>query len=169
MFCKKDVLRNFAKFTGKHLYQRLFFNKVAGLGPTTLLQKSLWDRCFPVNFAKFLRTLFSTEHLRWLLLELYAWNLSKCSKSRLPTQRTQTSLRRFQDVLKRSRRLMTKQDVVTTSEKRRFIYNVLKTSDLCRLEDVQFTTSWGRLIYDVFRMSGLRRPEDVWFTSFWDV
>ena len=28
---KKDVLRNFAKFTGKHLYQSLLFNKVAGL------------------------------------------------------------------------------------------------------------------------------------------
>ena len=26
---KKGVLRNFAKFTGKHLCQRLFFNKVA--------------------------------------------------------------------------------------------------------------------------------------------
>ena len=31
MFCKKGVLRNFAKFTGKQLCQRLFFNKVAGL------------------------------------------------------------------------------------------------------------------------------------------
>ena len=31
LFCKKGVLRNFAKFTGKHLYQNLFFNKVAGL------------------------------------------------------------------------------------------------------------------------------------------
>ena len=30
VFCKKSVLRNFAKFTGKHLYQSLFFNKVAG-------------------------------------------------------------------------------------------------------------------------------------------
>ena len=29
---KKGVLRNFAKFTGKYLCQRLFFNKVAGLG-----------------------------------------------------------------------------------------------------------------------------------------
>ena len=28
-FCKKGVLRNFAKFTGKHLCQGLFFNKVA--------------------------------------------------------------------------------------------------------------------------------------------
>ena len=30
VFCKKGVLRNFAKFTGKHLCQSLFFNKVAG-------------------------------------------------------------------------------------------------------------------------------------------
>ena len=29
--CKKGVLRIFAKFTGKHLYQGIFFNKVAGL------------------------------------------------------------------------------------------------------------------------------------------
>ena len=30
---KKGALRNFAKFTGKHLFQYLFFNKVAGLLP----------------------------------------------------------------------------------------------------------------------------------------
>ena len=30
VFCKKGVFRNFAKFTGKHLYQSHFFNKVAG-------------------------------------------------------------------------------------------------------------------------------------------
>ena len=36
VFCKKGVLRNFAKFTGKHLFQSLFFNKVAGL---TLLKR----------------------------------------------------------------------------------------------------------------------------------
>ena len=29
VFCEKGVLRNFAKFTGKHLCQSLFFNKVA--------------------------------------------------------------------------------------------------------------------------------------------
>ena len=29
MFCKKGVLKNLAKFTGKHLCQILFFNKVA--------------------------------------------------------------------------------------------------------------------------------------------
>ena len=27
----------------------------------------LWHSCFPVNFAKFLRISFFTEHLRWLL------------------------------------------------------------------------------------------------------
>ena len=30
MFCKKGVLKDFAKFTGKYLCQSLFFNKVAG-------------------------------------------------------------------------------------------------------------------------------------------
>ena len=29
-FCKKGVLKSFAKFTGKYLRQSLFFNKVAG-------------------------------------------------------------------------------------------------------------------------------------------
>ena len=60
---KKGVLRNFTKFTGKHLCQRLFFKKVAGLRPATLLERSLWHKCFPVNFVKFLRTPFFIEHL----------------------------------------------------------------------------------------------------------
>ena len=67
MFSKKDVLRNFTKFTGKHLYQSLYCNKVA-----TLLKWRLWYRCFPVNFVKFLRTSFPTEHLWWLLLNQLA-------------------------------------------------------------------------------------------------
>ena len=64
---RKSFLRKFAKFTGKHLCQNLFFNKVAGQ-LATLLKKRLWHSCFPVNFAEFLRTPFLTEHLRWLLL-----------------------------------------------------------------------------------------------------
>ena len=70
VFCKKGVFRKFAKFKGKHLCQRLFFNKVAGMRPATLLKKNLWYRCFPLNFAKFLRTPFFTEHLWWLLLKV---------------------------------------------------------------------------------------------------
>ena len=55
---RKGVLGNFAKFTGKNLIQSLFFNKVAGVWPANLLEKRLWHRCFPVNFAKFSRTPF---------------------------------------------------------------------------------------------------------------
>ena len=50
MFCKKDVFKNFRKFTGKHLCQRLF--------------------CFPVNFVKFLRTPFLQNTSWWLFLDL---------------------------------------------------------------------------------------------------
>ena len=69
LFCKKGVLGNFIKFTGKHLYQSLLINKVADFRPATLLKKRLWHSCFSMIFVKFLRTTFSTEHLRWLLLE----------------------------------------------------------------------------------------------------
>ena len=65
---RKGVLRNFTKFTGKHLCQSLFFNKVAGLRPATLLKKRLRHRCFPVNFAKFLRTPFLQNTSGRLLL-----------------------------------------------------------------------------------------------------
>ena len=51
---KKGVLRNFTKFTEKHLCQCLFFNKVAGLWP------------------KFLKTpAFLTEHIRTTASLLY--------------------------------------------------------------------------------------------------
>ena len=40
VFCKTGVIRNFAQFTGKHLCQSLFFNKVGGLRPATLLKKT---------------------------------------------------------------------------------------------------------------------------------
>ena len=58
LFYKKGVLKTFTKFTGKHLRQRVSF----------LIKKRLWHRCFPMNFEKFLRAPFLTEHLRWLLL-----------------------------------------------------------------------------------------------------
>ena len=55
MCCRKGVIRNFPKFTERHLCQ-------------SLLLKRLWHRCFPVNFGKFVRTPFLTEYLWWLLL-----------------------------------------------------------------------------------------------------
>ena len=56
------------KFTGKYLCQSLYFNKVTGLRPATLLKKRLWHRCSTEKFAKFLRTPFLTEHLQRLLI-----------------------------------------------------------------------------------------------------
>ena len=63
VFCEKGVLKNSTKFTGKHLCQSLFFNKVAGFKPAILLKMRLWQGCFPVNFVKFLGTPISVEHL----------------------------------------------------------------------------------------------------------
>ena len=67
MFFKKGVLANVA---GKYLRQSLIFNKVAGLRPTTLLKKRLRYRCFPLNFAKFLRTPFLYNTSGRLLLKV---------------------------------------------------------------------------------------------------
>ena len=65
---KKGVLRNQTKFTGKHLCQSLLFSKVTGPRSTSSLKKRLWYKCFPVNFAKFLRTTFLQNTSGRLLL-----------------------------------------------------------------------------------------------------
>ena len=58
MFFKLGVLKSFADFKGKHL--------CAGVRTSaTLLKRD----SIHTGFAKFLRTHFSTEHLRWLLLK----------------------------------------------------------------------------------------------------
>ena len=67
---RKGVLRNFAKLTGKDLYKSLFYNKVAGEICNFIIKETL-AQCFPVNFAKFLRTTFYIEHLWWLLLSVF--------------------------------------------------------------------------------------------------
>ena len=72
---RKVVLRNFSKFTGKHLCQRLFFNKIAGLRPVTLLKKRPWHRGFPVNFEEFPR-IPVLQNTSWRLL-LVSWKMSK--------------------------------------------------------------------------------------------
>ena len=60
VFCEKSSFRSFTKCTGKLLCQSLFFNKNAGLRPTT----------FQIGVFKFLRRPFITEHLWWLLLHV---------------------------------------------------------------------------------------------------
>ena len=57
MFFKIGILKIFEKFR-KHLQQSLFFNKVAGLHSSNLIEKRLWHRCFAMNFPKILRIPF---------------------------------------------------------------------------------------------------------------
>ena len=51
---RKGVLRNFVKFTGKHLCQNMFFNKVAGL---SLLEKRL-TQVFYCEFCEIVKNTF---------------------------------------------------------------------------------------------------------------
>ena len=73
VFCKKDELNIFTKFTGKHLGQ--------SFRPATLLKERLWRRCFPVNYVNFLRTPLYTEHLRTTafggMKKFFCFSLSK--------------------------------------------------------------------------------------------
>ena len=55
VFCEKDVLKNFASFTGKYLCWSLFLIKMHVFRPVTLLKRDQhWY--FSVKFAKRLRT-----------------------------------------------------------------------------------------------------------------
>ena len=61
LFCKKRVLRNFVKFSGKHLWQSLFYNKVSGLKPVIFLKRETLAQAFSSKS-------FFVEHFWWLLL-----------------------------------------------------------------------------------------------------
>ena len=63
VFYKKDVLRNFAECTGKHLCQSLFFNKVAGLSNMTYFQ-------YLPYFLQLLSTCQHTLHFCCLIIIL---------------------------------------------------------------------------------------------------
>ena len=97
VFCEKGVLRNFAKFTGKHLCQSLFFNKVlrnfakftgkhqcqsllfnkvAGL---QLYLKKTPAQVFSCEFCEISKNTFFTEHL-WTTASV---SNRKCAKIQL--------------------------------------------------------------------------------------
>ena len=67
MSFETDLLKNFAKFTGKHLCWSLFLIKLQASG--NFIKKRIQHRRFPLNIEKFLRTAFFIEHLWWLLLQ----------------------------------------------------------------------------------------------------
>ena len=57
VFFKKGVLRNFAKFTGEHLCQSLFFNKVAG-GACNFIKKETLAQVFSCEFCEISKNTF---------------------------------------------------------------------------------------------------------------
>ena len=57
LFCKKGILRNFAKFRGKHFYQRLFVNKVGGLACNFIKRESL-AQVFSCEFCESSKSTF---------------------------------------------------------------------------------------------------------------
>ena len=56
------MYRKFEKFTGKHLWQSLFFHKVACIRPASL---------FSCESCKISENTFPTEHVRWLFLSFF--------------------------------------------------------------------------------------------------
>ena len=68
----KGILRNFAKFTGKHLCQSLIFNKVAGLIPVILLEKETLTQVFSCKVCEISKNTntFFVEFLRTIASEL---------------------------------------------------------------------------------------------------
>ena len=81
MYASEAVVKScLVKMTFLEILQNLQEN-----ARVSFLKKRLWHRRFPVNFVKFFRTSFLTEHLWWLLLAfqsestLYGFRIS-CSK-----------------------------------------------------------------------------------------
>ena len=57
------VLKKFAKFTGKHLCQSLFFDKVAG-SACNFIRKEILTRVFSYEFCQISKSTFLTEHFQ---------------------------------------------------------------------------------------------------------
>ena len=70
--CGRSNLRN--DMNQQKQAPEVFFKERCCLRPATLFKKRLWQRCFPVNFVKFLRALFS-QNTSWRLLLNQVTNL----------------------------------------------------------------------------------------------
>ena len=80
---RKGVLRNFVKFTGKHLCQSLFFDKVRGLRQACNFIKKRLAQMFSCKFYEISRNTFSKEHLCWLFLTRKTYKDLMCSERTL--------------------------------------------------------------------------------------
>ena len=90
VFCRRRSSLKFRKFHWKTSVLESIFNKVAGLKACNFIKKRLQHTCFPIKYAKFLRTpilknicddCFSTvDHVTVVVTyksEIYAWEVCK--------------------------------------------------------------------------------------------
>ena len=62
VFSIKGVLKIFAKFTGKYLFQSLLINKDAGIRPETLLKKETLAQVFSCEFCEISKNIFFSQN-----------------------------------------------------------------------------------------------------------
>ena len=84
---RKDVLKNFTKFTEKHPCQSLFFNKIAGLRPEVcnFIKQETLAQVFFCEFCEIFKNTYFTEHLwvttshqrRWRILNFLMFSKEK--------------------------------------------------------------------------------------------
>ena len=67
VLCEKDVLKDFAKFTGKHLCQILFLDKVAGL--CNFIKKETPAQVFSCKFCEIFENTSSYKTLLFLYVK----------------------------------------------------------------------------------------------------
>ena len=72
VFFEKDVIKNFANFTRKHLCWSLFFNRVTGQRACSFIKKRLQHRCVLVKLAKFYKQLL----IKWYVINIITKNKS---------------------------------------------------------------------------------------------
>ena len=94
-------------------YRVSFLIKQQVWGLQFCFKKRLWHGCFPMNFAKFLRTPFSIEHLRWLLLPMSPWFMSRMQDRK---QGNKGMLKYFKRIFLVKKRSMTALNILTTSK-----------------------------------------------------
>ena len=77
----KKVFLGISQNSQENICARVSFLIKLQARPLALLKKRLWQMCFTVNFAKFLRTPFLAEHLCWLFLYRFNYCLIACFNS----------------------------------------------------------------------------------------
>ena len=68
--CSTEIgaLKKVTKFTGKHLFQSLFFNNVTGLRPATLFKKKALAQVVSCDICEIFKSIFWQNTSGWLLL-----------------------------------------------------------------------------------------------------